>query len=54
MGFDEKVDKEYEIPSRDIAQLQGAEIMQYYHTCLQKGNFQVTFMKYLLFKISKN
>ena len=40
MGFDEKVDKEYEIPSRDIAQLQGTEIMQYYHTCLQKVTFK--------------
>ena len=40
MGFDEKVDKGYEMCSRDIAQLQGAEIMQYYYTCLQKVTFR--------------
>ena len=40
MGFDGKVDKGYEMCSRDIAQLQGTEIMQYYYTCLQKVSFR--------------
>jgi hypothetical protein len=40
MGFDGKVDKGQEIHPRDIAQLQGAEFMQYCHTCLQKVTFR--------------